>query len=69
MRFEFFLALRYLRVPRKNRLARFTALAAITGIACGVAAMIVAQALANGFRETMQEKILQNTAHVTVFRV
>lgn len=30
--------------------------------------MIVALALSNGFRGAMQEKILANTAHVTVFR-
>ena len=68
MRFEFHLALRYLRVPRRNRLAQFTATAAIIGIAAGTAAMILAQALSNGFRQEMQDKILQNTAHVTVFR-
>jgi len=68
VRFEFHLALRYLRVPRRNRLAQFTATAAIIGIAAGTAAMILAQALSNGFRQEMQDKILQNTAHVTVFR-
>ena len=68
VQFAFFLALRYLRTPRQHRLAQFTALAAIAGIACGVAAMILAQALSNGFRQEMQEKILQSTAHITIFR-
>ena len=38
------------------------------GTAFGTAAMIVALALSNGFRGAMQEKILANTAHITVFR-
>ena len=45
-----------------------TALAAVVGVACGVAALIVALALANGFRDEMQEKILRGTAHVTLMR-
>ena len=68
MRFAFFLALRYLRAPRRHRLAQFTSLVAIVGIAVGVAALIIAQSAARGFRQAMQEKILQNTAHITVFQ-
>jgi lipoprotein-releasing system permease protein len=49
-------------------LARVTALLAVLGIAMGVAALIVALALANGFRDEMREKILQGTAHLTVLR-
>lgn len=66
MKFEFFLARKFLR--SQQMLAKFTALCAIVGIAFGLAAMIVAQALANGFRDEMQSKILENTAHLTVFR-
>ncbi|HEY2962771.1 MAG TPA: ABC transporter permease [Pyrinomonadaceae bacterium] len=68
MPYEVFLALRYLRTRRKRRLARVTALLAILGITVGVAALIVALALANGFRDEMREKILQGTAHLTVLR-
>lgn len=68
MPFELFLAIRYLRSRRKRRLARVTALIAIVGISIGVAALIVALALANGFRDEMREKILAGTAHVSVMR-
>src|SRR5438552_392906 len=68
MPYELFLALRYLGSRRKRRLARATAVAAIGGIAIGVAALIVALALANGFREEMRDKILRGTAHLTVMR-
>jgi lipoprotein-releasing system permease protein len=68
MPYELFLALRYLRVRRGRRVARWTALAAVVGVACGVAALIVALALANGFRDELRDKILRGTAHVTLSR-
>ncbi|HEX8638430.1 MAG TPA: ABC transporter permease [Pyrinomonadaceae bacterium] len=66
MKFEFKLAIRYFRARRKS-LARFTSLVAVVGIAAGVASLIVAQALARGFADEMRDKILANTAHVSVF--
>ena len=68
MSYEVFLAFRYLRSRHKRRLARVTALVAVVGIAMGVAALIVALALSNGFRDEMREKILQGTAHINVLR-
>jgi lipoprotein-releasing system permease protein len=68
MPYELFLALRYLHSRRRRPLARVTALAAITGIAFGVAALIVALALSNGFRDEMRDKILKGTAHITLMR-
>ena len=68
MPYEIFLALRYLRSRRKRRLARATAIAAVLGICLGVAALIVAFALSNGFRDEMKGKILQGTAHLSVVR-
>src|SRR2546425_11084882 len=68
MPYELLLALRYLRSRRRRRMAQITAVLAITGIAFGVAALIVALALANGFRDEMRDKILRGTAHITVTR-
>lgn len=68
MPYEVFLAFRYLRSRHKRRLARVTAVAAMLGIAMGVAALIVTFALSNGFRDEMREKILQGTAHLSVLR-
>ncbi len=68
MPYEVFLAFRYLRSRHKRRLARVTSIAAILGICMGVAALIVAFALSNGFRDEMREKILQGTAHLSVVR-
>lgn len=65
MFFELKLAYKYFRARRKS-LARFTSVAAIVGIAAGVASLIVAQALARGFSDEMRDKILANTAHISV---
>ncbi len=53
---------------RRRSLVRFTSAVAIVGIAAGVASLIFAQALARGFQSEMQEKILANTPHISVFR-
>ncbi|MBA3768784.1 MAG: ABC transporter permease [Acidobacteria bacterium] len=68
MPYELFLALRYLYSRRRRPMARVTSLAAIFGIALGVAALIVALALSNGFRDEMRDKILRGTAHITLMR-
>lgn len=67
MSFELKLTWKYFRSRRKN-LARFTSVAAVAGIAVGVASLIVAQALARGFQDEMRDKILANTPHITVLR-
>ncbi len=68
MPYELFLAFRYLRSRPRRRLTRVTALAAVAGIGMGVAALIVAFALSNGFRDEMRDKILQGTSHINVLR-
>lgn len=68
MSYELFLAIRNLRVRKRRRLTRATTLVAVSGIALGVGALIVALALANGFRDEMRDKILRGTAHISVMR-
>lgn len=68
MPYELFLAIRYLYSRRRRPMARVTAMVAILGIAFGVAVLIVALALANGFRDEMRDKILRGTAHITLMR-
>ncbi len=68
MPYEVFLAFRHLRSRSKRRVASVTTLIALVGIAIGVGGLIVALALANGFRDEMRDKILRGTAHITVVR-
>src|SRR4029078_10248852 len=68
MPYEVFLGFRYLRSRHKRRLARATSIPAILGICMGVAALIVAFSLSDGFRDESSDKILQGTAHLSVLR-
>ncbi len=66
MRYEFFIARRYLRARRRQTAISVITGIAITGLAVGVAALIVAQAVVTGFRGDIQERILQGTAHLNL---
>ncbi len=68
MSFEMFIALRYLRAKRRQAAVSVITGVAIAGIAVGVAALLVALALATGFREEVQDKILGGTAHLNLLR-
>jgi lipoprotein-releasing system permease protein len=68
MSFELFIALRYLRAKRRQAAVSVITGVAIAGIAVGVAALLVALALATGFREEVQGKILGGTAHLNLLK-
>jgi len=68
MSYELFIALRYLRAKRRQAAVSVITGIAIAGIALGVAALIVAQALITGFSADVRDKILQGTAHLNLLR-
>lgn len=49
-------------------LARFTAVLSVAAVAAGIAAFVIAQSIANGFRGEVRDKLIANTPHITVFR-
>ena len=65
-RFEFFVALRYLKAKRKQAVISVITVISVAGVAAGVMALVVALAVNNGFRNTLQRSLLGATAHVTV---
>lgn len=65
-RFEFFVALRYLKARRKQAVISIITVISILGVAAGVMALIIALAINNGFRNTLQRNLLGATAHVTI---
>ena len=69
MRFEQFVALRYLKAKRKQAVISVISLISVTGVAAGVAALIVALSLNAGFQREFQARILQATSHITLFRI
>src|SRR5438477_5932768 len=68
MRFEFFIASRYLRAKRKQAIIGVITGISIAGVAAGVASLIVALAVNNGFRQDLQDRLLGSTSHVNLLR-
>jgi lipoprotein-releasing system permease protein len=64
--FELFIALRYLRAKRKQAVISVITVISILGVAAGVMALVVALAINNGFRGTLQRNLLGATAHVSI---
>jgi lipoprotein-releasing system permease protein len=68
MRFELFIASRYLRAKRKQAVIGVITVISIAGVAAGVASLIVALAINNGFRQDLQDRLLGSTSHVNLLR-
>jgi lipoprotein-releasing system permease protein len=64
--FELFIARRYLRAKRKQVVISVITAVSVIGVAAGVAAMVIALAITNGFRDTLQKNLLGATAHVSI---
>ena len=69
MRFELFIAVRYLRAKRRQAVVGVITAISIAGVAVGVASLIIALAITNGMRRDLQERLLSSTAHVLLMRV
>ena len=65
-RFEWMVALRYLRAKRKQTVISVITVISILGVAAGVTALIIALAINNGFQSTLQSSLLSATAHVSI---
>ena len=69
MRFELFVATRYLRAKRRQAFIGVITTISVLGVAAGVASLIVALAINNGFRQDLQQRLLGSTSHVSLLRV
>ena len=69
MRFELFVAMRYLRAKRRQAVVGVITVISIAGVAAGVASLIIALAITNGMRRDLQDRLLGSTAHVQLMRV
>jgi lipoprotein-releasing system permease protein len=68
MRFEWFVAQRYLRSPYRPAVLRLVTLLSVVGVAAGVATLVIALSMNTGFRETLQDRLLGVTAHISLTR-
>jgi len=72
MRFELFIAARYLRARRRQTRGQpiigiITAIS-VLGVSAGVASLIIALAITNGMRRDLQDRLVGSTAHVELMR-
>jgi lipoprotein-releasing system permease protein len=66
MRYEAFLAIRYLKAKRKQAFISVITVISVVGVMMGVTALIVVLSVMNGFREDLMGKILGVNSHLVV---
>ena len=69
MRFELFIAARYLRAKRRQAVVGVITAISVIGVAAGVASLIIALAITNGMRRDLQDRLLGSTSHVDLMRI
>ena len=67
MRYETFIAKRYLFSPRSDRSISVITWISIGGVALGVVALIVSTSVMNGFRANLRDAVTGSLPHITVF--
>ena len=69
MNVDLFIALRYLRARRREKVISLVSFMALAGVFIGVMTMIVVLSVSAGFEEDLKEKILGFSAHIVVFKL
>jgi lipoprotein-releasing system permease protein len=69
MRFELFVALRYLKAKRKQTMISVISAISMLGIAAGVMALVIALSMSTGTREVIQTKIVGATSYINLLHV
>ena len=69
MRFELFIATRYLRAKRRQAFIGIITGISVAGVAAGVASLVIALAINNGFRQDLQQRLLGSTSHISLQRI
>ncbi len=69
MRFELFIARRYLRAKRRQAFIGIITAISVAGVAAGVASLVVALAINDGFRQDLQQRLLGSTSHISLQRI
>lgn len=66
MRYESFIGLRYLKSRRKTGFISVISIITVAGVTLGVATVILAISVMNGFEHTLKSKFLSHEAHLVV---
>ncbi len=66
MRYEFFIALRYLKSKRRTGFISLISYISVTGVAIGVAALIIVLSVMNGFESEVRSRFIGVDTHIKV---
>lgn len=66
MRFETFIAFRYLRGSRQNKMLSFITWLSVLGVMIGVMALIISLSIMNGFEKDLKAALMGANAHLTI---
>ena len=69
MRFELFIAARYLKAKRRQAVVGVVTAISVAGVAAGVAALVIALAITNGMRRDLEDRLVDTSAHVQLMHV
>jgi len=69
VKFELFIAARYLRAKRRQAVIGIITGISVAGVAAGVMSLIIALAITNGMQRDLQDRLLSSTAHVDLMRI
>ena len=66
MRFEFYVAQRYLRAKRRDRFFSIVTALSVAGVAAGVTALVIAMAVSNGFQASLRDHLIGASSHINL---
>jgi lipoprotein-releasing system permease protein len=69
MRFDLYVAARYLKAKRRQAVVGVVTAISVAGVTAGVAALIIALAITNGMRHDLQDKLIGSSAHVQLMQM
>ena len=69
MRFELFVAARYLRAKRRQAVIGVITVISVIGVTAGVASLVIALSINAGFQKDLQDQLLGSQSHVNLVRM
>jgi len=69
MKFELFVAARYLRAKRRQAVIGVITVISVIGVTAGVASLVIALSINAGFQKDLQDQLLGSQSHINLVRV
>lgn len=66
MRFDFYVAQRYLRAKRRDGFFSIVTALSVAGVSAGVTALVIAMAVSNGFQASLRDHLIGASSHINL---